>query len=76
MSRRLIVIIKYENKKFNVRLTVNLVITSFNKKIKKPIEIAINKILNKFSFLWNLLVNPKITKASTTIKKGFKTSDK
>ena len=39
------------SKKFNDRLIVNLVIISFNKKIKKPIDIEINKTLKKFSFL-------------------------
>ena len=47
---------------------VNLVINSFNKKINSPIDIATNRTLKKFSFLWNLLVKPKITKANTAVK--------
>ena len=55
---------------------VNFVIISLNKKIKKPTDIAINKTLKKFSFLLNLAVKPKITKAITTVKNGFKISDR
>ena len=69
-------IIRYDRKKFMDKLIVNLVTISFNKKIKNPTEIEINKTLKKFSFLWNLLVNPKITKANITIKIGFNISDR
>ena len=40
-----------KKKKFIDKLIVNFVIISFNKKIKKPIDIAINNTLKKFSFL-------------------------
>ena len=55
---------------------MSLVIISFNKNIKKPIEIAINNTLKKFSFLWNLLEKPRITKANTTVNTGLRISDK
>ena len=42
----------------------------------KPTDIAMNSTLKKFSFLWNFAVKPIITKAITTIKIGFKISDR
>ena len=67
---------KYPKKIFIDKLIVNFEIISLSKKIIKPISIEIKRTLKKFSFLWNLLVNPTITNAKTTIKKGFKISDK
>ena len=75
INNGIIKIIEYEIIKFIDKDMVNLVIISFNKKIENPIEIEINKTLKKFSFLWNLLVNPTITNAKTTINKGFNISE-
>ena len=58
------------------KLIVSLEIISFSKNIKKPIKSATNRTLKKFSFLWNLLVKPSITKDNTTIKIGLSISDK
>ena len=49
---------------------------SLSKKIVKPINIEINSILKKFSFLLNFPENPTITKANITIKMGLNISDK
>ena len=51
MNKGIKKIIKYDKKKFNDSVIVNFVIISFNKNIRKPTVIAINKTLKKFSFL-------------------------
>ena len=56
-------------------VTVNLVIISLRKNIKKPIPIETNKTLKKLSFLLNLPANPSIIKDNIIIKKGFNISD-
>ena len=67
---------KYDKNIFIDKLTVNFPTISLNKKIIKPIEIDKNNTLKKFSFLWNLLVNPNMINESITIKKGFSNSDR
>ncbi len=69
-------IIIEEKNIFKDKLIVNFEINSFNKKIIKPIEIAINKTLKKFSFLWNFAVKPTITNAMITTKIGFNISER
>ena len=69
-------IIKYASKKEILKEIVRAVTTSFNKNNKKPIKIAKNNILKKFSFLLNFPENP-ITVNPITIKNiGFNISDK
>ena len=69
-------IIKYENIKGMLYDIVIDVIISFNKKIKNPIKIDINKTLKKFSFLLNFQEKTITTKPIATRKKGFNISDK
>ena len=68
--------IKYDKYIFMDKLIVNFDIISFNRKILKPIVIEINNTLKKFSFLWNLLVTPTITKDNTTKNIGLSISEK
>ena len=69
-------ITQYEKKKLILYDKVILNIISLKKKIIKPIKIAINKILKKFSFLLNFAEKPKTTNPNITRKKGLRISDK
>ena len=68
-------IIKYENIKGMLYDIVIDVIISFNKKIKNPIKIDINKTLKKFSFLLNWLEKPITTNPIIIKKIGFSISE-
>ena len=61
--------------KLILRDIVNLVIISFKIKIKKPIRIAINNILKKFSFFLNLPEYPITMNPSITKNIGFNNSE-
>ena len=67
---------KYEIKKLIDRETVIFVTISLRRKIKKPINIDKNRILKKFSFLWNFPEKLITTNESITINKGLRISDK
>ena len=69
-------IIPYEKKKLILYDKVILKIISLKKNIINPINIAINSILKKFSFLLNLAEKPKTIKPSITKNRGFKICDK
>ena len=69
-------IIKYDNIYEIFSLTVNATIISSINMTIKPINIDINNILKKDSFLLNFPEKPKTTKPIININIGFNISDK